>query len=200
MLARLLLVLVFALPAPLPAATLLVLGDSLSAAWGIEREAGWVALLDARLRRAHPGWTVVNAAVSGDTTRTALGRLPALLARYRPRLVIVQLGGNDGLRGIPLAEMEANLERIVRRCRAAGARVLLAGVRLPPSYGPWYTRRFAQVYHRLAERLGVPLVPRLLEGVADDPRNLQDDGIHPRAAAQPRILGNVWPVLEPLLE
>ncbi len=188
------------LPGTVSAATLLVLGDSLAAAWGIEREQGWVALLQRRLADERPGWRVVNASVSGDTTRTALNRLPPLLDQHRPALVIVELGGNDGLRGIPLAEMEANLDRIIRRCHAAGARVLLAGVRLPPNYGPWFTRRFGQVYQRLAERHGVALVPRLLDGVSDDPRNLQADGIHPRAEAQPRILDNVWPRLLPLLD
>ncbi len=198
--ARILFLCLFFLPHALPAATLLVLGDSLSAAWGIEAEQGWVARLQERLNARHPGWTVINAAVSGDTTRTALNRLPPLLQRHRPAVVIVQLGGNDGLRGIPLEEMADNLAAIIRHARKGGARVLLVGVRLPPNYGPWYTRRFAQVYHRLAEEYGVPLVPRLLESVADDVRNMQDDGIHPRAEAQARMLDNVWPVLEPLLK
>ena len=183
-----------------PAPVVLVLGDSLSAAYGMETRQGWVALLQARL--AGEGWPhrVVNASISGDTTRGGRARLGQALERHRPALVLIELGGNDGLRGIAVEETGRNLESMVREARAAGARVLLVGIRLPPNYGPVYGERFRRVFEELAEREGVPLVPFLLEGVGGDPELMLEDGIHPRAEAQPRLLENVWPWLVPVLE
>ena len=183
-----------------PAPVVLVLGDSLSAAHGMEIGRGWVALLQARL--AGEGWPhrVVNASIGGDTTRGGRARLGAALESHRPALVVIELGGNDGLRGIAVEETGRNLESMVREARAGGARVLLVGIRLPPNYGPVYGERFRRVFEELAEREGVPLVPFLLEGVAGDPELMLEDGIHPRAEAQPRLLENVWPRLVPVLE
>nr|WP_123400940.1 arylesterase [Inmirania thermothiophila] len=178
---------------------LLVLGDSLSAGYGLAPGQGWVDLLGRRLAERGYPHRVVNASVSGETSGGGLERLPALLARHRPAVVVVELGGNDGLRGLGLERTRANLAAVVRRARAAGARVLLVGMRLPPNYGPLYTRRFAALYREIARDEGVPLVPFLLEGVALAPGMMQADGIHPTAAAQPRLLDNVWPHLEPLL-
>ena len=183
-----------------PGPVVLVLGDSLSAAYGMETRQGWVALLQARL--ADEGWPhrVVNASISGDTTRGGRARLGAALERHRPVLVLIELGGNDGLRGIAVEETGRNLEGMVRAARAAGARVLLVGIRLPPNYGPVYGERFHRIFEEVAEREGVPLVPFLLEGVGGDPELMLEDGIHPRAEAQPRLLENVWPRLVPVLE
>lgn len=177
----------------------MVLGDSLSAAYGLAREEGWVALLAERVEgRGYPH-EVINASVSGDTTAGGLTRLPALLKRHRPQVLIVQLGANDGLRGFGFGEIAGNLTRIIERARDAGAQVLLVGIRLPPNYGAAYTERFQAIYPAVAERQQVPLVPRLLEGVAQDWELMQPDGLHPTAQAQPRVLENVWPKLEPLL-
>jgi acyl-CoA thioesterase-1 len=177
----------------------LVVGDSLSAAYGFDLERGWVALLQARLRATGLPHRVVNASISGDTTRSGRGRLPAELERHRPALVMLQLGGNDGLRGVPIAESEGNLAAMIEAGRAAGAQVLLVGIRLPPNYGASYTEPFRAMFPRLAARYGVPLVPFLLEGVAGDREWMQDDGIHPRAEAQSRLLENVWGLLQGLL-
>ncbi|MFP4245287.1 MAG: arylesterase [Ectothiorhodospira sp.] len=207
MIARLLVLFVLIGPGlavpPAPAAdrpTLLVLGDSLSAAHGIPLEAGWVALLADRLERRDPPWKVVNASVGGETTRGGLSRLPGLLERHAPEVVILALGGNDGLRGIAPDEARDNLSALVRTARDAGARVLLVGIRVPPNLGRRYAERFHGIYHELAGSLDVALVPFLLEDVALDEALMQPDGIHPRARAQPRMLDTVWPALEPLLE
>ena len=172
----------------------LVLGDSLSAAYGIPRERGWVHLLARRLEPR--GYRVVNASISGDTSRGGLARVDDLLARHRPDWLLLELGANDGLRGIATEETRRNLEAIVARARDAGARVVLLGIRLPVNYGPVYRERFEAVYRDLAEDHDLPLLPFLLDGVVDQ---LQEDGLHPRAEAQPRILENVWGVLEPAL-
>jgi len=179
---------------------ILVLGDSISAAYGIDSSRGWVALLQQRLAAQHFDYQVVNASVSGDTTRTGLNRLDEALRQYRPAIVIVALGGNDGLRGLPFSEIEASLERIIVLSQQQGAKVLLAGVRLPPNYGPFYNDRFAALFQQLADSRRVALVPRLLEGVDDRAELMQPDGIHPTAAAQARILDNVWTHLLPLLK
>lgn len=181
------------------ARTLLVVGDSLSAAYGMEREAGWVALLEQRLAERGPNYTVINASVSGDTTAGGRARLPRLLETYRPEVVVLQLGGNDGLRGLPLEQMARNLDEMIRLAKARAARVLLIGIRLPPNYGRAYTERFHAVYRDLAARHRLAFVPFLLEGVALAPGHMQADGIHPTAAAQPRILENVWPALREIL-
>jgi acyl-CoA thioesterase-1 len=179
--------------------TLLVLGDSISAGYGIQIEEGWVALLQGRLREQGYGYQVVNASVSGETTAGGLARLPRALRLHEPRIVIIELGGNDGLRGLPLAMIRKNLERMIVASRSAGALVLLVGVRMPVNYGAQYTAGFHANYQDLAKRYRTPLVPFILEGVALDQRLMQADGIHPTAAAQRQLLDNVWPVLRPLL-
>lgn len=178
---------------------LLVFGDSLSAAYGIEVQDGWVALLQQRLRAQGEPHTVVNASVSGETTAGGRARLPALLAQQRYAVVVLELGGNDGLRGLSLRQTEDNLRAMIRAAQGSGARVLLIGMRLPPNYGTTYTEAFAAIYPRLARELGVALVPFLLSEVATDPALMQPDRIHPRAEAQPRLLDTVWPALVPLL-
>jgi len=178
---------------------ILVLGDSLSAAYGIPLERGWVQLLQTRLETEGYGYEVVNASVSGDTTGAALTRLPRALELHQPDIVIVELGGNDGLRGTPVGQMQRNLEAIIEKSRAAEAEVLVTGIMIPPNYGAEYTARFNAVYTGLGDRLNVALVPFILDGVALDPSLMQADGIHPTAAAQPRILDNVWPALQPML-
>jgi acyl-CoA thioesterase-1 len=182
------------------AAPILVVGDSLSAAYGIAKDEGWVALLERRLRVQGYGQPVVNASVSGDTSRGALGRLPALLDRHRPGVVVIEIGGNDGLRGLPLDVLRSNLASMVEAAQKADARVLLLGMRIPPNYGPRYAEGFHEIYDELSDRYETALVPFLLDGIALDPKLMQDDGIHPRAAAQAAMLDHVWPALEPLLK
>lgn len=181
------------------AGTVLVVGDSISAALGLESSQGWVSLLEKRLVEKGYDKQVVNASISGDTSTGGLSRLPALLAEHKPELVIIELGGNDGLRGQPPAQLQQNLAGMIDSSRAQGAAVLLLGMRLPPNYGARYTSAFAKVYSDLAEQKQVPLVPFFLEGVGGVPELMQPDGIHPQANAQPRLLENVWPTLEPLL-
>jgi len=181
------------------AGTVLVVGDSISAAFGLDTRQGWVALLEQRLDEAGFEQSVVNASISGDTSAGGLARLPTLLAQHRPQLVIIELGGNDGLRGQPPAQLQQNLAAMIDRSRAAGAQVLLLGMQLPPNYGQRYTRAFAEVYAKLAEDKQVPLVPFFLQGVGGVAGMIQADGIHPTVAAQPRLLDNVWPLLQPLL-
>ena len=185
--------------APAAAPTILVLGDSLSAGYGIRVEQGWVALLQARLRDKGDAHRVVTASSSGETHRRALPRLPRTLATHRPAIVIVELGGNDGLRGLPVADIRRNFEAIIRSSQQAGARVLLVGMKIPPNYGPAYTRDFYGLYGDLARQYKLPSVPFLLANVAPDEALFQEDGIHPTAAAQPRLLDEVWPHLQPLL-
>jgi len=182
-----------------PQRTLLVLGDSISAAYGIQREEGWVVQLEARLADLDPAWRVVNASTSGETTGGGLARLPAALATHAPALVVIELGGNDGLRGYPLARIRDNLDALVRVASDAGSTVLLVGMEIPPNYGPRYTQGFAALFREVAQTHEVPLVPFLLEEVALRPGMMQADGIHPTAAAQPLLLDTVWPYLEPLL-
>jgi acyl-CoA thioesterase-1 len=179
--------------------TILVLGDSLSAAYGIRLEQGWVALLQGRLKTEGYGHRVINASASGETTGGALARLPRALERHRPLVVIIELGGNDGLRGLPLADVRANFESLIRLSRAAGAKVLLVGMRIPPNYGPAYTKGFHDLYGELARTHQLPLVPFFLDGIALDDSLMLEDGLHPNAAAQPKLLDQVWPQLKPLL-
>lgn len=186
-------------PVPAFARTLLVVGDSLSAAYGIDVKSGWVAQLQQRLRRDQADYTVINASISGDTTANGRVRLPQALAQHRPSVVVIELGGNDGLRGLPLAEMKKNLAAMVRVAKAGGARVVLVGIKLPPNYGVRYTQDFERVYRELAKEQRVTLVPHLLDNVAGTDGLMQPDGIHPTAAAQARMLDNVWPTLRPLL-
>lgn len=189
------------LAAPVAAAPVVaVLGDSLSAAHGMDRDDSWVALLEDRMAAEGFPHEVVNASISGETSRGGRDRVDGILADHEPAVLIVELGGNDGLRGQPLSALRENLTAIVRRARTAGARVLLVGVRLPPNYGAAYTEAFASVYAEVAADTGVTLVPRFLEGVAERRQLMQNDGIHPTASAQPTMLENVWPELRPLLE
>jgi acyl-CoA thioesterase-1 len=182
------------------APVILVLGDSLSAAYGIPVEQGWVSLLQRRLAERGFPHRVVNASISGDTTSGGLSRLPAALERERPAIVILELGANDGLRGQPPMAMSANLARMIELSRNAGARVLLAEMRIPPNYGPLYAQKFQATFGELAKRYNIPLIPFLLDGVAGNSALTQDDGLHPRAEGQSRILDNVWAVLEPVLK
>lgn len=183
-----------------PGRTILVFGDSLSAAYGLAPQEGWVALLAQRLRTQGYGYQVVNASESGETSGGGLERLPRALALHRPGLVILELGANDGLRALPVAETRANLERMVELSRAAGAQVLLVGIRIPPNYGPRYTGEFERVFADLANQYHLPLVPFLLAKVALDPELMQADGMHPSARGEAPVLDTVWPYLEPLLE
>jgi acyl-CoA thioesterase I len=182
------------------APTILVMGDSLSAAYGIPTDAGWVSLLQRRLKAQGYDARVVNASVSGETTAGGLARLPQALDQHDPEFVIIELGANDGLRGMSPSVIKENLRRMVELSRAHGARVLLTGVRIPTNYGEAYRQLYYSQYEAVAEETGVPLVPFLLKGVVQNPELLQDDGLHPTAAAQPRILNNVWPALTKLLE
>jgi len=184
------------LAAPLRAEVWLVVGDSISAAFGLDTTQGWVALLQKRLDQQGKRIQVVNASISGDTSAGGLARLPALLAEHRPALVMIELGGNDGLRGTPLAQLQQNLANMIAASKSSGAQVLLLGMRLPPNYGKRYTEGFAGVYEQLAATHQVPLLPFFLEGVGGVPGLMQADGIHPTAAAQPRLLDNIWPLLE----
>ena len=188
--------LVSSAPALAEGPRVLVLGDSLSAAYNMATADGWVALLEERLG---PRASVVNAAIGGDTTAGALARLPAALETHSPDIVIIALGGNDGLRGVALSEFRQNLLDMIAASREAGAEVILAGVRLPSNYGSAFIDRFLGVYEEVASMTGVALVPKILAGVAEDPSLMQADGIHPNEAAQPLILNNIWAALEPLL-
>ncbi|RBJ79182.1 arylesterase [Pseudomonas sp. MWU12-2534b] len=181
------------------AGTVLIVGDSISAAFGLDTREGWVALLEKRLKDQGFSDKVVNASVSGDTSAGGQARLPALLAAHKPQVVILELGGNDGLRGQPPQQLQQNLASMIDSAQADGAKVLLLGMRLPPNYGVRYTQAFAQVYSQLASDKQVALVPFFLEGVGGHPELMQADGLHPAAAAQGKLLENVWPTLKPLL-
>ncbi|GAB2471036.1 MAG: arylesterase [Comamonas sp.] len=183
--------------------TILVVGDSLSAEYGLARGSGWVALLQQKLQADKRPWQAVNASISGDTTSGGRARLPGLLAQHQPAVVVLELGGNDALRGLPLASTEANLVAMADAARQAGAQVLLVGMQVPPNYGAKYTQDFARVFTQVAEAKGAALVPFLLKGVADVPnfeKNFQADRIHPLASAHPTMLANVWPALQKLMK
>jgi acyl-CoA thioesterase-1 len=198
----LLLIIIFflaAAPAAAGGKTILVYGDSLSAAYGIPRDRGWVALLEKRLAAEGYDYSVANASISGETTSGGLARIAKVLAQTRPAVVILELGANDGLRGLPVAQMKNNLAAMIVRAKKAGARVLLIGMRMPPNYGPDYTEAFAAALAVLARRERVALVPFLLEGIAAQPDLFQADGLHPNAAGEPLLLDNIWPRLQPLL-
>jgi acyl-CoA thioesterase-1 len=181
------------------AGTILVMGDSLSAAYGIDKQSGWVALLQQRLQQQSFGYQVVNASISGDTTRGGLSRLPAALRRESPAVLVLALGANDGLRGFTPERTRQNLRMMIEQARDAGASVLLLGIKLPANYGSVYGEKFHRVYLDLAEKEKVHLVPFFLEGVAETRELMLADGIHPGIQAQPRILDNVWAGLAPLL-
>jgi acyl-CoA thioesterase-1 len=179
---------------------ILVLGDSLSTGYGIEQKAGWVNLLQERLTKQSYSYQVINASISGDTTRGALSRTKRALDSHRPGIVIIELGGNDGLRGLSLDQTKNNLATIIEECLGHEVRVLLAGIRLPPNYGSHYTKKFHDIYVNLADKYDLPLLSFILEGVAEKPELMQVDGIHPRTEAQVMILDNIWPLLQPLLD
>lgn len=178
---------------------MIVLGDSLSAGYGIKVQEGWVSLLSQRLASEGYGYRVVNASVSGETTQGGLARLPRALATHNPDIVIVELGGNDGLRGLPLDTSRENLRRIIELAKASKARVVLVGMVIPPNYGPRYGQQFRDMFTDLAKTYSVPFVPFFLDKVALTPGLMQDDGIHPNAKGQPQMLENLWPKLQPLL-
>lgn len=180
--------------------TLLVLGDSLSAEYGLSRGTGWVALLEQRLQQQKIDFTIVNASISGETTIGGKTRLPALLSKHAPTLVIIELGANDALRGLQLSDSKANLQAMIDMAHQAKAKVLLIGMQIPPNYGPDYTQQFTKLFPQIAQQNKVALVPFLLENVADKPALFQADHLHPIEQAQPTLLANVWPQLKPLLK
>jgi acyl-CoA thioesterase-1 len=182
------------------AATILVYGDSLSAAYGIGQKDGWVSLLGGRLEQTRPDYSVVNASISGETTAGGAARIDAALGRFKPDVVVLALGGNDGLRGLPVAEMKANLAKIVRASQSRGARVLVVGMRIPPNYGARYAQAFYDAFGEVARETKSAYVPFLLAGIADRRELFQPDQIHPTAEAQPLLLDTVWQGLEPLLK
>ncbi|MCC8391393.1 arylesterase [Paraburkholderia sp. MMS20-SJTR3] len=196
-----------ALPLPVHAANapdpakpvIVVLGDSISAEYGLPRDTGWVALMRERLAAERIDYSVANASISGDTTSGGRARLPALMERLKPRIVVVELGANDALRGVPLATTEENLRTIIEQAQQGHAKVVLVGMYVPPNYGPDYTQKFHGLYGQLSKEFKVPLVPFLLAGIADKPDMFQADQIHPNQQAQPVLLNNVWPTLKPLL-
>jgi acyl-CoA thioesterase I len=180
--------------------SIVVFGDSLSAAYGIAQARGWVALLAERLKRERPDYSVVNASISGETTAGGAARIGKTLAQHRPAVVILELGANDGLRGLPVAQMRDNLASMIGQAQKAGARVLLVGMKLPPNYGPEYTRAFEAAYGELAKRHKSALVAFLLEDFAEKPELFQPDRIHPTEAAQPLMMERVWKALQPMLK
>ncbi len=180
--------------------TILVLGDSLSAGYGVKVDATWVALLEQRLAKQGYGYRVVNASISGETTGGARSRLPRALELHKPAVVIIELGGNDGLRGLPLKQVRGNFEYLIETSQAAQAKVVLVGMRMPPNYGAEYANSFHALYGELAKKYDVPLVDFFLDGVALDDSLMQADGIHPNATAQPKLLDNLWPALSKVLK
>lgn len=179
--------------------SILVLGDSLSAEYGLVRGTGWVPLLEKKLEAEKIDASIVNASVSGETTSGGRSRLPSLLDRHRPNIVIIELGANDGLRGLALDATEDNLRAMIKAAHSAQAQVLLVGMQIPPNYGGDYTRRFSAIFPKIAKEMHVPLVPFLLRGIEDKPQFFQPDRLHPTAEAQPILLSNTWPYLKPLV-
>lgn len=197
---RFLIVLLLGAPSPAMAATIMIFGDSLSSAYGLQRDQGWTTLLQQRLAERKLDYKVANASISGETTFGGRNRIEAALKTHEPSIVIIALGGNDGLRGLATDAMRSNLEAMVRVSRKHGARVLLVGMHMPPNFGSSYTEKFRDTYRAVAEKERVPLVPFLLEGFAEREDLFQPDGIHPAAAAQPLVLENIWKGLRPLLK
>ncbi|MCW7555618.1 arylesterase [Endozoicomonas gorgoniicola] len=185
---------------PVSQKTLLVYGDSLSAAYGLEIQQGWVSLLQEKLHQTKSGWKVVNLSISGETTAGGLSRLPAALEEHRPELMLLELGANDGLRGTSLKSISGNLEQMIQLAQKKNVEVLLFEMMIPPNYGPAYTRQFTRVFHDLGEQYTVQVVPFFLDGVAGHPELNQPDGIHPTAKAQPKIFDNVWPRIKAALD
>ena len=180
--------------------TVLVLGDSLSAEYGLNRGSGWVALLEQKLKTERISANIVNASISGETTSGGRARLPALLKQHKPQVIVIELGANDGLRGLPVPAAEDNLRTMLGMAKKADAKVLLVGMRMPPNYGRAYTQRFFDMYSKLSVQHKAPLVPFMLEGVADQPKMFQVDRLHPTAEAHPIILANIWPKFQPLVK
>lgn len=189
----------FGVSAKSPPVRIMVFGDSLSAAYNIDPSLGWVSLLEQRIRKAHPQSVVINASISGETTTGGRARLKTDLVRHKPTHVLLQLGANDALRGLPLADTRSNLDSMVREIKAARATPILVGIQIPPNYGPEYSREFRELYPSLAKSHKAGLVPFLLEGIADKPQLFLPDGLHPGVAAQPRLLENVWPAVQSAL-
>lgn len=179
--------------------TVVVYGDSLSAAYNIKHDEGWVALLQARINKHTIKYQVVNASISGETTSGGLSRFANMLKQQKPAIVVIALGGNDGLRGLKITELKNNLDKMIVQAKAANAQVLLLGVKIPPNYGLKYAQQFSENYQQLAKKHAVKLVPFFIEGVAGNPTLIQADGLHPTAAAQPKILDNVWPIFNTML-
>lgn len=179
--------------------TVLVMGDSLSAAYGLSTSQGWVSLTAQKITKEKPGWRVVNASISGETTAGGAARIAAALKRHKPSVVVIELGANDGLRGLPLAQIRSNLQTMIAAAKTANAKVLVIGMRLPPNYGPDYTLGFERAFRELAQRNGAAYLPFLLQPIALDDRAFQADRLHPVASAQPRLRDHVWPALAPLL-
>lgn len=193
--------LIFAITLPVFAKnTILIIGDSVSAGYGVETGKGWAALLKNRLQRAGGNYDVVNASISGDTTSNGLSRLPKALADHSPKITIIELGGNDGLRGIQIDTIKSNLMQMISLAKKTGSKVVILGVRLPPNYGPAYTDQFRQIFTTLSQDKTLQVVPLFLQNVDDKPQLMQTDGIHPTRQAQPILLDNVWVALKPLLK
>ncbi|MCL6270318.1 arylesterase [Sansalvadorimonas sp. 2012CJ34-2] len=190
----------FALNAWSAQKTLLVFGDSLSAAYGIDINKGWVSLLQDKLKQSYPNWQVINLSISGETTAGGLSRFPDALEKHNPDMILLELGANDGLRGTPIKSMRTNLEQMLTQASKEKIPVMLFEMHIPPNYGGAYTRMFNQTFHKLADRKGVTLLPFFLEGVAGNDQLNQVDGIHPKAEAQPKVFQNIWPRLKPLLD
>lgn len=190
----------WASPANAENPNILIVGDSLSAAYGIPQQQGWAALLQKRLQLENYRYDVVNASMSGETTSGGASRITAALKQTKPAIVILELGANDGLRGLPIKEMTANLSNIIRQSRKSGAKVLLVGMKIPPNYGPKYSEAFSQSYQQLSRKHKIPQVPFMLENVATQPDLIQQDGLHPNTLGQPMILENIWPQLKLLLK
>lgn len=189
-----------AAPAKVPLRTVLVLGDSLSAAYGLAPSQGWVALTGERMAKTRSGWRIVNASISGETTAGGASRVVREVVLQRPQVVVIELGANDALRGLPLKQMRINLARMIGAAHGVGAKVLLVGMRIPPNYGADYTREFEQSYRDLAERFDTKLLPFLLEPIATDRNAFQDDNLHPLAKAEPALRDHVWKMLGPMMK
>jgi len=184
----------------MPQKTILVFGDSLSAAYGMAQSSGWVMLLQKKLTDSQYHYEVINASVSGETTIGGKNRLEAQLKRTKPTIVILELGANDGLRGLPIIEMQKNLSAMIQTSQQSGAKVILIGMKLPPNYGAQYTQSFSQTFQTLSQQFKTPLVPFMLDRVATEPALVQADGLHPNELGQPMILDNIWPAIKPLLK
>ncbi len=194
-------VLLFLVAAPaFSAQKILIFGDSLSSGYGIERSQSWVSLLEAKIKKQNPSAQVINASISGETTIGGANKIQQVLQLHHPDIILIALGGNDGLRGLNLNEMQANLETIIKAAKKTGSEVMLIGMKIPPNYGIQYTQQFHATYQNLSQQYQTQLVPFLLEGVGGNPALMQQDGLHPNATAQPKILDNVWVTLSPLLQ